>query len=94
MITSNEPGLYLTGKFGVRIENLVLCRKDPEHSGHLSLETLTMAPYDREAIVAGMLTREEIAWLNNYHQKVYDLISPHLTKEERDWLFEETRPIG
>ena len=95
MITSNEPGLYLEGKFGVRIENLIVCRKDRANGfgNFMCFETLTMAPYDRDAIITEMLDGKEIRWINSYHEMVYEKIGPLLDEEERAWLREETRPL-
>ena len=95
MITSNEPGVYLTGKFGVRIENLVLtvnCEA-PGMDGFLGFETLTVAPYDRESIIPERLTDAELRTLNDYHESVYQKLSPYLTEDEADWLRQETAPI-
>ncbi len=95
MITSNEPGLYLEGKFGIRIENLIVCKKDHTNGfgSFLCFETLTMAPYDRDAILVEMLTEKEIKWINSYHETVYQKVGPLLGQEERAWLREETRPL-
>ena len=95
MITSNEPACYLEGKFGVRIENLVVCRKDhrPGFDRFLCFETLTMAPYERAAIIPERLTEKERNWLNAYQEKVYETLAPLLSKEEADWLYKETRAI-
>ena len=89
MITSNEPGIYLGGKFGIRLENETLCL--PTAGGcageeKLGFETITFAPFEREAIVVDMLTAEERAWLNSYHAQVYEKLSPLLDPETRDWL--------
>ena len=100
MITSNEPGIYLEGKFGIRLENEILClpaygRRACESGGRacksvggqqLGFETITFAPFEREAIVVDMLTAEERAWLNSYHAQVYEKLSPLLDPETRDWL--------
>ena len=95
MITSDEPGLYLEGKFGVRIENLIVCKKDHTNGfgRFLCFETLTMAPYDRDAILVDMLSEKEIDWIDRYHETVYQKIGPLLSEEERAWLREETRPL-
>ena len=95
MVVSDEPGLYLEGKFGVRLENLVLCRKGEknEYGQFMYLEKLTMVPFDREAIETSMLTEKEISRLNEYHQQVYSVISPYLEKEEAEWLKEVTAPV-
>ena len=98
MILSNEPGLYVAGKFGVRHENLVLVRKGEKNDfgQFMYLEPLTFVPFDRDAIDSGMLTAEEKMLLNNYHNKVYETLSPYFTwftGEELDWLKEVTAPM-
>ncbi len=88
MITSNEPGFYLEGKYGIRIENLVLCKKheDPAFDGFLNFENLTLFPIDLNLIDMDLLNPSEIDWLTNYHQLVYDKLSPSLDSEKRNWL--------
>lgn len=95
MITSDEPGIYLEGKFGIRLENMIVCQKDIENSygQFLCFDALTLVPFDREAIIPEELSAKERKWLNNYHKKVFDIISPYLTKEEVDWLKETTREL-
>ena len=95
MITSDEPGLYLTGKFGVRLENLtVVCEDTQTDFGRfLHLEYLTLVPWDLHAIVPEMLTEEERQALNAYHKNVFDQIGPLLPEAERDWLAKATRAI-
>ncbi len=95
MIFSDEPGLYLAGKFGVRLENLLLVR-EAEKNGYgrfLSLEPLTLAPFDRDAIDASLLSGRELAQLNAYHARVYDALAPHLDAETREWLREAAAPM-
>ncbi|MBR0381033.1 MAG: aminopeptidase P family protein [Eubacterium sp.] len=96
MITSNEPGLYLEGEFGIRHENLMVCLKDrTKGSGNfMHFETLTMVPFDRAAILTDRMTEKELRWLNGYHRKVYETIGPLLTPEEKSWLARETAPLG
>lgn len=96
MLISNEPGVYLANKFGVRVESLVLCRKDEEteFGTFLYFDTLTVVPFDRAAIDVTLLTEEERKNLNAYHERVYKTISPYLTEEERAWLKEETKTLG
>lgn len=96
MVISNEPGLYVTGKFGIRHENLVLCRKGEQNAygQFMYLEPLTMAPFDVDAIDASLLNRQEREWLNEYHQNVYETLSPYLTKEEQEWLQKATAAVG
>lgn len=96
MITSNEPGVYLEGRFGIRLENLMVCKKDGEndHGNFLRMEPLTMVPFDREAILPEQMTEKELSWLNRYHQKVYDALAPYLSEEEKEWLRKETAPFS
>ena len=83
MITSNEPGYYLTNKYGIRIENLMLVKKN---KNMLAFETLTLAPIDINLVNYNLLTKEEINWLNNYHNKVFKNISSKLDKQNKNWL--------
>ena len=95
MVTSNEPGLYKEGKHGIRTENLVLTVPAGEgmFGDYLKFETLTLCPIDKHPIIRKMLTDEEIAWLNAYHQQVYDALSPDLNFEERYWLAKATSAL-
>ena len=95
MITTNEPGIYLENKYGIRIENEMLCvtKGKSDFGDFLGFETITIAPIDLDAIDIALLTKEEIRWLNQYHQKVYDTLSPYLDEEERSWLKHYTREI-
>lgn len=92
MITSNEPGVYLEGQYGIRLENLILC-VHAEIEGFLKFETLTMVPFDRDAIIPGLLTPKQRKVLNDYHKKVYQTISPYLAPQEREWLAKATAEI-
>jgi len=96
MITSNEPGLYLAGEYGIRIENLILTVKaeTTEFGDFYAFETLTLCPIDTSLINYSLLSMEETDWLNNYHQKVYQQLSPLLSAEENTWLKERTKSIG
>jgi Xaa-Pro aminopeptidase len=98
MILSNEPGYYKTGAYGIRIENLVLVvRAAPVAGAEKPLnafETLTLAPIDRRLIVAEMLTLEETGWLDAYHARVLETLSPLLDSETRLWLAAATRPLA
>ena len=95
MLTSDEPGLYLAGQYGIRIENLMLCVKGQktEMGQFMGFEMVTMVPYERRAILPEMLTERELQQLNDYHAKVCRLLSPWLTEDERAWLAAETAPI-
>lgn len=95
MLTSDEPGMYLEGEYGIRTENLVLCREaeENEYGRFLEFETVTLAPIDKEAIDLSLMTPDEIKWLNEYHEKVYNTLSPYLKKEEAEWLEEACRRI-
>ena len=88
MITSDEPGIYLEGKFGIRLENMIVCQKDVEneYGSFLCFEPLTLVPFDFSAIILEELSTKERAWLKQYHQKVFETISPYLTEEETEWL--------
>lgn len=95
MVMSDEPALYRTGEYGIRIENMILIREDSEteYGKFLSFETLTLCYIDTRLVVVPMLSARERAWLNKYHQMVYDRLSPHLTEEEKVWLKEKTAEI-
>lgn len=95
MTLTDEPGLYLTGKFGVRIENTVLISDymSTEFGKFLQIEPLTLCPIDTTPIDVDMLLPEEIDWLNAYHHSVYEKLSPFLDEEEKKWLENATKPI-
>lgn len=125
MITSNEPGVYFEGKFGIRLENEILCVEIPKKSKtaeavktaesteakpikaeqievnqdengekrKFAFETISFCPFEREAILEDMLTAEEKAWLNSYHEKVYEKLEALLTEDARKWLKEQIRAI-
>jgi Xaa-Pro aminopeptidase len=98
MILSNEPGYYKTGAYGIRIENLVLVIGAASVPGAekplYAFETLTLAPIDRRLIVAEMLTPDEAAWLDGYHARVFEALSPLLDADSRAWLAAAIRPLG
>jgi len=98
MILSNEPGYYKTGAYGIRIENLVLVIGAAAVPGAekplYAFETLTLAPIDRRLIVAEMLTPDETAWLDGYHARVFEALSPLLDADSCAWLTAATRPVG
>ena len=95
MVTSNEPGMYLEGKFGIRIENLILTilKEYNKYGSFLGFDTLTLCPYDLNLINVDRLTHDEKEWMNNYHEKVYKVLSPKLTEEETNWLDIKTQRI-
>ena len=92
MLTSNEPGIYREGQYGIRIENLVLAQpaQASEFGDFLRFETLTLCPIDSRPIDATLLTADEKNWLNNYHQTVYDQLAPLLSEQEQEWLKQKT----
>ncbi len=96
MITTNEPGLYIEGEFGIRIENEMLCveAEETEYGTFLRHESLTVAPIDLDPVIPEMLTAEEKNTLNAYHAYVRETLSPYLTDEEKTWLLEETRALS
>ncbi|WP_313894846.1 aminopeptidase P family protein [Psychrobacillus sp.] len=95
MVITNEPGIYLEGKYGIRIENMMLVVEDEktEFGQFMKFEAITFCPIDLAGIDQGMLTESEKQWLNSYHQEVYTKLAPHLNEEECEWLREETREI-
>ena len=92
MILSNEPGYYVEGEYGIRIENLVVVRQS-ETAGMLEFETLTMAPIDRRLVDTSLMTVAEIDWLNDYHETVRETLSPLLSEPDALWLREATAPF-
>lgn len=95
MIITNEPGIYLEGKYGIRTENMMLVVDDEktEFGQFMKFETITYCPIDLAGINTDILTESEKQWLNNYHQEVYTKLAPYLNDEESAWLREETREI-
>lgn len=95
MVTTNEPGVYLEGEYGIRTENELICRKAEknEYGQFMYFETVTYAPIDLDAIIPEKMEESERVLLNDYHKMVYDKISPFLNEEEKDWLVEYTREI-
>ncbi|RUL59865.1 aminopeptidase P family protein [Prevotella koreensis] len=95
MTVTNEPGIYLEGRFGVRIENLMIAMpyKTTAFGDFLQFETLTLCPIDTAPIDVEMLTEDEIQWLDNYHKMVFHRLSPHLDGEDVAWLREATKPL-
>ena len=96
MVTSNEPGIYRTDQYGIRIENLVVTqeyKKTEDFGTFYHFETLTLCPIDTKPIKTERLTEKEKTWLNNYHRMVYDKLQHHLNEEEKAWLKEKTKAI-
>ena len=95
MIVTNEPGAYIEGSHGIRIENELLVKEacETEHGKFLEFETITYAPIDLDGIVKTLLTKEEKQQLNEYHSEVYKKLSPYLNKKEKEFLKEYTKSI-
>ncbi len=96
MLISDEPAIYREGEYGIRIENLILCREDKEteFGRFLKFDTVSLCYIDKSMIDISLLDQKEIDWLNSYHAEVYDKISPFLLAEERLWLEEKTKIIS
>ena len=90
MITSDEPGVYFAGEYGIRLENEILCI---EKGDGLCFETITLCPFDREAIEVNMLEDDELEFLNRYHSRVYDTLKEYLDEDEARWLLKQTEPL-
>jgi Xaa-Pro aminopeptidase len=95
MTVTDEPGIYLAGKFGVRIENtlLVVPYMETEFGKFLQFESLTLCPIDKAPIMKEMLLQEEVDWLNDYHQHVFEKLSPYLDFDEKEWLRGACEPL-
>lgn len=91
MICSNEPGIYIEGSHGIRLENEILCVETAK--GMYEFETITFCPFDRDAIIKENLTDHELEWLNNYHFQVYQRISPYVNEDTKKWLCKATQPL-
>lgn len=97
MITSDEPGIYIAGKYGIRIENLTLVTEafeNEEFGKFYKFETLTLFPYDSSLIDTAMLSDNEIDWINRYHERVYNTLSPELDENEKSWLKAKTAKLN
>tara|TARA_Y100000590_G_C15743481_1_gene1021154 strand:- start:4519 stop:6285 length:1767 start_codon:yes stop_codon:yes gene_type:complete len=92
MIISNEPGFYKRGKYGIRIENLIVVKRHKDNK--INFETISFSPIDTNLIDTSLLSGEEVNWLNNYHRKVFNKLSKYLNKKEKNWLKEATKPIN
>lgn len=95
MLISNEPGVYRANEYGIRTENLVLVTfaEKTDFGEFYQFETLSLCPIDKALIDRNILTENEINWLNNYHQKVFEILSPFLNEEERKWLQQKCLPL-
>ena len=96
MITSNEPGIYLADRYGIRCENLIVTEpamKSEEFGQFYRFETMTLFPFDLRLFETAIMTDEEIDWLNAYHKKVRERLTPLLTAEEGAWLAEKTKEL-
>ena len=95
MLTSNEPGFYKVGEYGIRIENLVLVveAEETEFGKFRTFETVTLFPMDKALIDKSLLSQDETKWLNKYHKRVYKALKPHLNKEEKAWLKQKCKKI-
>ena len=96
MVVTDEPGVYETDLVGVRIENELVCvhKADNQYGTFLGFEPLMFVPIATSPILSGVLDRDEIDWLNNYHRTVFTKLAPHLNDEERVWLAEKCAAIG
>ena len=96
MIVTYEPGVYEAGEVGIRIENEIECyhKADNQYGTFLAFRPLTFVPIATSPIVPGVLDKEQIAWLNDYHRKVFEQLAPRLTEDERAWLAEKCAAIG
>lgn len=95
MVLTDEPGIYIEGSHGIRVENQLVVRKDEKNINgqFMVFENITMSPIDLDGINPELMTKRELEYLNTYHQKVYEIIGPHLTEEERQWLKTYTRAV-
>lgn len=95
MVTSNEPGVYIENNYGIRLENLILCvkKQKTEYGQFLGFDTLTLVPFDVDAIDVKFMKAEEIELLRSYHKMVYKTISPYLNEEEKEWLYDTCMAI-
>ena len=96
MIVTDEPGVYEAGEVGIRIENEIECyhKADNQYGTFLAFRPLTFVPIATSPIVSGVLDKEQVAWLNDYHRKVFEQLAPRLTEDERAWLAEKCTAIG
>lgn len=95
MLTSNEPGYYVEGSYGIRIENLVISQlhSDGLHGTYLSFESVTLFPYDMSLLDTKMLDRDSVQWINDYHKEVNNRLSKHINVKEKKWLSARCKKI-
>ena len=95
MTITDEPGVYLERRFGVRLENMLLVAEGArtECGDFLQMEALTLCPFDTVPIIPAMMMADEIDWLNRYHATVYERLAPSLSPDERAWLRQATAPL-
>lgn len=97
MNVTDEPGFYLEGSYGIRIENVLFVVEDPERAGFLGFKNITMYPYDRRLIDLSLLSEGDLEYIDRYHQEVFNTLSPVLQKEGLndilEWLRQETAPL-
>ena len=95
MITTDEPGIYIEGGYGIRLENELVCRKGEKNAygQFMYFENLTFVPFDLDAVDASQMNETEKGYLNAYHKAVYEKIAPRLTTEEAEWLKKYTQSI-
>ena len=98
MILSNEPGYYKPGGYGIRTENLLIVTEPVVPEGGdiqmMGFETITFCPIDKRLIDTSLLIREELVWLDSYHAQVREVLLPHTSAADRDWLIKATEPLG
>ena len=93
MVFSNEPGIYIEGSLGIRIENIMVLKKDKKIKNNLCFEILSHIPFERELFDFNILNKTELDWINKYHTNVYERMNSKLKKDQRAWLKNATLPI-
>ena len=95
MITSDEPAIYEEGRYGIRCENLILCKEwcKNKFATFYEVERLTLVPFDTKPIIRDLFGKERITWLNEYHRRVFRELSPYLKNDDREWLKLKTADI-
>lgn len=93
-VSSNEPGFYKAGEYGIRIENLMLCVPSSVNEDFLAFEAITLFPIETKLIDLSLMSAQDVFWLNQYHQQVYAALSPSLESEEKAWLWQKCQAIG